>query len=111
MGLWYRRTVRTAGWIVVAAVAVLLVLPGASRASSGSAASKHQAAVDVYVEEFPTAGGSVPADVAGIAGAGTSHTAGAGGSDRGGLIGLGLVLVGVTAVIVVAGVRQERQRS
>jgi hypothetical protein len=105
--------VRSAGWIVVAVAAVaavVLVLPGASTAFAGSAASPYQAAVDVYAEEFPTAVGSVPADVTGIA-AGTSRTAGAGRSDRGGLIGLGLVLAGVTAVIVVAGMRQEWGRS
>ena len=67
--------------------------------------------VDVYVAEFPTAAGSVPADASGIDAAGTSRTAGAGKGDRGGLLGLVLVLAGVTAVIVIAGVRQERQRS
>jgi uncharacterized membrane protein len=102
--------VRSAGWIVVAVVAAALVLPGASTAFAGSAASQHQAAVDVYAEEFPTAVGAVPADVTGIP-AGTSRIAGAGRSDGGGLLGLGLVLAGVTAVIVVAGLRQERRRS
>lgn len=102
---------RSASWIVVAVVAAALVLPGASTAFAGSAASPHQAAVDVYVEEFPTAAGSVPADASGIDAAGTSRTAGAGKGDRGGLLGLVLVLAGVTAVIVVAGMRQKRRRS
>jgi hypothetical protein len=102
--------VRIAGWIVVAAVAVVLVVPAAARASDGPS-FPHQAAVEVYVEEFPTAGGSVPADVAVIAAAGASRNAGPPGSSAGGLIGLALVLAGVTAVVVAAWLRRERRRS
>jgi hypothetical protein len=98
-----------AGWIGAGVVAVALVSAGAASAATPSS-PPHQAAVDVYVEEFPTASGAVPADVAGIGAGNALRTAGTARGGNGGLIWLGLVLVGVTAVIVVVRARSGADR-
>lgn len=107
--LWYRRGVRIAKWVVVAAFVVVVVSGGVAGAASASS-PPHDAAVDVYVEKIPTAVGAVPADESGVAavsqGVGPAITHGKG---HGGLIGLGLVLVAVTAAVVGARVRIGRR--
>jgi hypothetical protein len=97
--------VRIAGWLLVGVLAVALAHAG----SAGAVDRTKVPAVDVYVEEFPTASGSVPADPGSLAAAGVSQRARATGS--GGLIGLGLVLAGVAAGAVIWRLREPGRRS
>ena len=106
--VWYRRGVRIAGWLLVGAIAVTLAQAGSAVAAPRPDTVKG-GAVEVYVEEFPTVTGSTPADAGAIA-----VTAGfrrAGSSGNGGLIGLAIVLAGVTAAVLIAGRRSRRSGS
>jgi hypothetical protein len=101
--------VRIARCIVVVAFVVAVVRVGVVGAAVTSS-PPHEAAVDVYVEKIPTAVGAVPADESGIASvpqaAGTTAAKGTG---HGGLIGLGLVVIAVTATVIGARVRFGRR--
>jgi hypothetical protein len=102
--------VRIAAWILVGAIAVVLVQAGQAGAASRSSPS-HDAAVDVYVEEFPTAAGAIPADVAGATAGTATRTAGTPGSGDRGLIALGVILVGLTAAVLVVRSRSRGDRA
>jgi hypothetical protein len=88
---------------VVAALALGLAAPAVALAQSPSSLPR-QAAVDVYVEEIPTATGSVAAESTSASGYATPSAV-AGGT--GGILGLGLVLAGVTAGIVLVRLRSR----
>ena len=95
---------RIAGGIVgVVALALNLTAPAVAPAQSPST-PPNQAAVDVYVEEVPTATGSVAAGSSSASAQGTPSAV-AGGT--GGILGLGLVLAGVTAGIVFVRLRSR----
>ena len=102
---------RIAGWIVATASAFALLQAVAAAAASPSERPR-EAAVDIYVEELPTATGAVPVDpkaIASGAGArtvGATRTAGTGSS----LIWFGLVVAGVTGVTVLIRVGSRDNR-
>jgi hypothetical protein len=92
---------------VVAALALGLAAPAVALAQSPSSLPR-QAAVDVYVEEIPTATGSVAAGSTSASTEGTpSSVSGAVAGGTGGILGLVLVLAGVAAGIVLVRLRSR----
>jgi hypothetical protein len=95
---------------VTAALTLGLAAPAVAAAQSPSTPSR-QAAVDVYVEELPTATGLAVAGPASLSAQIPSSVSGTGTGGSGGVIGLVLVLFGVTVGIVLGRVRTRGSRS
>ena len=99
-----------AGRIVGATAVLVLVLAAAAAAGAQSPSTpSSQSAVDVYVEELPTATGSVAAGPTPVAAQAPSSVSGTEAGGSGGLLGLGLVLAGTTVAIILGRLRDGRE--
>jgi hypothetical protein len=101
-----------AGRIAGATAMLVLVLaaPAVGAAQSPPTPSG-EAAVDVYVEELPTATGSVAVESASLSAELPGSVSGTAAGGSGGVLGLALVLFGVTVVIVLGRLRTRGSRS
>ena len=100
--------VRIAG--VTAVLVLALAAPYAAAAQSRSQLPS-DAAVEAYVEQLPTATGSVAAGPGSLSAQEPSSVSGSGSGGSGGLFGLGLVLTGTAVAIVLGRVRTRGSRS
>lgn len=91
----------------VMAVLVLALAAPLAAAAQSRQQLPHDAAVDAYVEELPTATGSIAAEPGSLSAQEPSAVSGSRSGGSGGLFGLGLVLAGTGVAIVLGRVRSR----